>query len=375
MRADGSLRPTKPPRALPLTTGEDTPAGQSLRARLLVLEVSKGDVDAGLLADLQAAAGKGLLAQAMAGYVRWLAPQLEAVQKELRETALAWRERSLAHRRTADLLGSLAAAHGIFRRFAVEVGALTQAEADELGQRVDAALLEAGGAQAVLQRSEDPVTRFLDLLRGCLSSGRAHLIALDGEDPAPAEPEHWGWRMIPPPPYEGNPEKAPGPRFAPLGDRIGWIDGADLFLDPEAAYAAVQSLAARQTATLAVKAQTLWKRLDERGLIASPDPGHFTTRIMVSGKRRRVLHLLAETLYPTTDQADVDRLGGPLSGPAEGEAVHEEAGNGPEERAGASSGPDGPGGPDGPLLEREGGIGETEDDGLRDLFGEAREAR
>ena len=228
MRADGSLRPTKPPRALPLTTGEDTPAGQSLRARLLVLEVSKGDVDAGLLADLQAAAGKGLLAQAMAGYVRWLAPQLEAVQKELRETALAWRERSLAHRRTADLLGSLAAAHGIFRRFAVEVGALTQAEADELGQRVDAALLEAGGAQAVLQRSEDPVTRFLDLLRGCLSSGRAHLIALDGEDPAPAEPEHWGWRMIPPPPYEGNPEKAPGPRFAPLGDRIGWIDGADL---------------------------------------------------------------------------------------------------------------------------------------------------
>ena len=42
MRADGSLRPAKPPRGLILSTGEDVPRGQSLRARLLVLEVSPG---------------------------------------------------------------------------------------------------------------------------------------------------------------------------------------------------------------------------------------------------------------------------------------------------------------------------------------------
>lgn len=43
MRADASLRPAKPPRGLTLSTGEDTPRGQSLRARLLVLEISDGD--------------------------------------------------------------------------------------------------------------------------------------------------------------------------------------------------------------------------------------------------------------------------------------------------------------------------------------------
>ena len=43
MRSDGGLRPAKPPRALTLSTGEDVPKGQSLRARLLVLEVSPGD--------------------------------------------------------------------------------------------------------------------------------------------------------------------------------------------------------------------------------------------------------------------------------------------------------------------------------------------
>src|SRR5262249_57001791 len=42
MRADTTLRPDKPPRGLALSTGEDVPRGQSLRARLLVLDVSPG---------------------------------------------------------------------------------------------------------------------------------------------------------------------------------------------------------------------------------------------------------------------------------------------------------------------------------------------
>jgi hypothetical protein len=40
MRVDGSLRPGKPPRGLVLSTGEDIPKGQSLRARTLVIEIS-----------------------------------------------------------------------------------------------------------------------------------------------------------------------------------------------------------------------------------------------------------------------------------------------------------------------------------------------
>src|SRR6185436_13476176 len=35
MRADATLRPPKPPRGIILSTGEDVPRGQSLRARLL----------------------------------------------------------------------------------------------------------------------------------------------------------------------------------------------------------------------------------------------------------------------------------------------------------------------------------------------------
>jgi hypothetical protein len=47
MKADGSPRPTLYPRGLILSTGEDVPRGQSLRARLLTIEVSNGDLGPG----------------------------------------------------------------------------------------------------------------------------------------------------------------------------------------------------------------------------------------------------------------------------------------------------------------------------------------
>ena len=40
MRPDTTLRPEKPPRSLTLSTGEDVRRGQSLRARMLILELA-----------------------------------------------------------------------------------------------------------------------------------------------------------------------------------------------------------------------------------------------------------------------------------------------------------------------------------------------
>src|SRR5262249_32492194 len=63
MNADASLRPEMYPRGLILATGEDVPSGHSLRARMVVVEIGKGDVDLGRLTQLQAAAEAGTLAQ------------------------------------------------------------------------------------------------------------------------------------------------------------------------------------------------------------------------------------------------------------------------------------------------------------------------
>jgi hypothetical protein len=70
LRPDGSLKPAKPPRGLVLSTGGDVPKGHSLRARLLVVEVERDDVDVARLTRCQQRAAAGLYAQAMAGYLQ-----------------------------------------------------------------------------------------------------------------------------------------------------------------------------------------------------------------------------------------------------------------------------------------------------------------
>jgi hypothetical protein len=67
MRPDTTLRPEKPPRSLILSTGEDVPRGQSLRARMLILELASGALDWSKLTKCQQEAASGLYAQAMSG--------------------------------------------------------------------------------------------------------------------------------------------------------------------------------------------------------------------------------------------------------------------------------------------------------------------
>ena len=122
MRPDGTLRPEKPPRGLIVSTGEDVPRGQSLRARFWTLELSQGDIAPDALSVRQAEAAEGLYAGAMAGFLRWLAPNYADVLRWLPaqvERLRAAASTSAAHRRTPDIAANLMAGigllHGIHR--------------------------------------------------------------------------------------------------------------------------------------------------------------------------------------------------------------------------------------------------------------------
>jgi len=81
-RLDSSarLREPKPPRALILSTGEDIPRGQSVRARLLILELSRGSIEADRFSECQKDAQEGAYAEAMGGFVQWLAGRHQEVR-------------------------------------------------------------------------------------------------------------------------------------------------------------------------------------------------------------------------------------------------------------------------------------------------------
>jgi hypothetical protein len=129
-----------------------------------------------------------------------------------------------------------------------------------------------------------PADRFPAILRAAFRSLSAH--AADRRRGAPENAAAWGWREI-----------GPG-TLIPCGPRVAWVDGEDLYLEPAAAFAAVQGLAERKTGRrLDIRRDTLIKRLHERGLLASTDgPGRLQIRQTLDGERRRVLHFSVRTV-------------------------------------------------------------------------------
>lgn len=296
MRADTTLRPDKPPRALMLSTGEDIPHGQSLRARMMILELSRGELDFGKLSLCQRQAASGAYARAMAAFVQWLAPRYEEVRShrryehaELRESAGT----SNMHRRTPGIVADLALGLRHFLIFAHEAGALTEDQAQRTWAQGWQALGESAEAQTSHQAAGEPTRRFRRLLSAAVSSKRAHVADPAGSEPA--TPGAWGWS-----------ENGEGESYRSQGERIGWIDGEDLYLEPEAAYAAAQKQGQGSGEPLTVTGRTLRKRLAERGLLASTDErrGTSTVRRTLEGSRKDVLHTPKNFLSIHTDQTD-----------------------------------------------------------------------
>jgi len=203
-----------------LGTGEDVPRGHSLRSRLIVIEVGPTDVDWARLSTLQDLAARGSLAAAMAGYLRWLAPEhddeaarVQARFQELRQAAAS----SAAHRRTPAAIANLAIGFERFLQFAEHVGAIDAEQRHRLWERAWRALGELSEVQGEHLRAAEPTERFLGLLQAALASGEAHVAAPSGEPPDGAVA--WGWRLR----GGGNGEHETG-RWEPQGRRIGWLD-------------------------------------------------------------------------------------------------------------------------------------------------------
>jgi hypothetical protein len=291
MWADGTLRPQYHPRGLVVSSGEDTPRGQSLRARMLISEISPGDVDLEVLTEMQRAAAEGLLAGAMSGYVRYLASRMSGLKKSLPARQKTLRATGVGtHARTPDVVASLALGLETFLQFATEVGAITDDRRREIWDAGWNALVETAAAQAEHQASEEPTQQFRELLEASIGGGDAYL-ADARTDEKPENPGRWGWRY-------GLDE------WRPQGKRIGWVaaDGS-LLLEPGVALAVAQRTARDQGIALPVNQRTMWKRMAEKGLLASRDVarGRNTTRTTIDGNRKTVVHLIPETLLPEDD--------------------------------------------------------------------------
>jgi len=289
---NGRLSAPQPPRALVLATGEEVPPGHSIRARLLVVEVGPGEVDRTTLSECQCAGQQGRLAESMGAFLSWIARHYQERQQRLRARMLEIRSQGqgrVIHARLPGALAELQSGWELFVEFALEVGAIGRAEKEELEEKSKRALGQLATLQAAYQAATDPVLRFVALLQAALACGRAHVA--DRRGGAPDEAAVWGWRR-----------KPTGRGWVPRGTRIGWVAGADLFLEPAASYQVAQELTG---ADCLVGEQTLRHRLRERGLLASIDAGRQMVQVRrtLEGTPRQVLHLKASALVEVNSRA------------------------------------------------------------------------
>lgn len=282
MRPDTTLRPGKPPRGLIVSTGEDLPRGQSLRARMLAIELCPDTVNPKRLTHRQMDAADGVYARVMAAFIQWLAADRAAVLAALPDKRAKYRQAAAGsqhHRRTPGVVADLSVGAELFGNFAVAAGAFTPAERDEFVAAAWQAIGAATARQASLQGDANPAGRYLELLAGGVATGRCHLAGLTTE--APTNAYAWGWR-------KGRDGKA-----EPQGQCIGWVAAADVCLQPAAAYAFAQDMATAGGEPITVGPKTLHKRLHEQKKLKTIDAkrGRLLVRRNIHGHTQDVLHL------------------------------------------------------------------------------------
>jgi hypothetical protein len=264
----------------------------------LILELSKGSINASDLSQCQRDAQSGLYAEAMGGFVQWLAGRyadsraaFDRKVSEHRASALC----NMAHARTPDIVANLQAGFELYLEFSVASGALDVVEGGRLSDRCWDALRDAAAAQAKHQGEAEPTARFLTVLRSALASGRAHLESRNGGEPDQS-PEACGWR------------RGTGTMRSPHGECIGWVVDGDIYLESTAAYRVAQVVGRDAGEALTVSEQTLKKRLREKGLLASVDEARqtLTVRRSISGSSKSVLHFLRSTILAEVSDGDED---------------------------------------------------------------------
>ena len=280
-RLDSStkLREPKPPRGLILSTGEEIPRGHSIRARILLLELTKGAISPCKLQECQGDAESGLYVAAMSAFIQWIARRYEETKAALAVRAAELRRKLIhpAHARTADMIATLQAGVEAFLEFAQDCGAVDSEERKHLADRSWEALQLAAAAQAKHQVAAEPTARFLDLLRASITSGRAHLQTTEAG--RPERPESCGWH-------------SDNQNWKSQGDCIGWVDGDSIYVESAAAYRVIQIMARDMNEPFATSPQVLKKRLHENGLLASIDAKRetLTVRRTIAGSSISVLH-------------------------------------------------------------------------------------
>jgi Domain of unknown function (DUF927) len=274
------------PRGIVLSTGEDIPEGHSVRGRMLIMELSPGDIPADRLSTAQK--NRHLLPLAMSQWIKWLSTfDSEAT---LQDIAAGFRDANLGvgHTRTPSIIGDLLATLQMFESFLAEMGAFTADLRNQMMGVATQAVLDLAANQDGYLNDADPVTSFIATLQNMFSTGVVHAKTRTGGIPQHAE--RWGWQQ-----HQIHGETA---TYKSVGPRIGWVDhsAGEFLMDPNT----ISLIKKHSSGKLQVTQQTLLKRLKEANLLTRVDAGRDrnTVRITAEGHPQNVMAMDLAQIMP-----------------------------------------------------------------------------
>lgn len=258
-KVDHSERAGKPSRSLIFGSGEEIPKGLSLQNRLLIVPMALGDIPDKELSMVQAMAREGELAMANAVWIQHVAKFYPTVIRRFNRRRIQFRDKLCAknknHARQPTTIAHIISAWYAWISSGVVNRVFSRKAAHQMRREIWQAMTASMDLQKEQHTTRHPADYFLELLRSALLSGRCHLATTEGVQPL-GKANLYGWR-------DG----------VPQGDLAGWIEGDFIYLEPSASYKAANSQGVSIGEGLPVSPTSLWKRMDEKDLIAFKEPG------------------------------------------------------------------------------------------------------
>lgn len=290
------------PRCLILSTGEDVPKGESLRARMLTVEATIGDIESQDLAKYQNL--RRNFVHWFADYIQWLSTDLAAHRNEIREQREATQQQeSFAHARTATMLGDLSAALTIFGRYASR--RLDSPAVLETIERYKTHLRSLAAKQALQVIEEQHHEKYLRTIREMFEEG---LIYVTPDNEA------------------GSPPSGKTPSGHPIAGKLGWrkkeqfwsiedhaksagyyepLHGA-IALKPDMVFRLAQARLTKNGESIPIGRSTLHKRLNDYGCLDRTDETRkrLIVEKMVQGQTAAYLLLKWDSVFPDDPLGD-----------------------------------------------------------------------
>jgi len=312
MNKDNELATGKYPRCAIISTGEDTPMGESLRTRLVVIEIqgykkeTAGDIDKQLLSELTDYASGGGFSQVMSSYIQYISKNYDRVKKDNDKVFNEYRKKfnNDNYGRTIDNAVNIFIGISIFLKFAFTKNILTADEAKKIRSRHEEILMDYLDSNKEAQASEDPVDRFIELLRSALSSGDAYICEFSGGVPQNGMASALGWTV------------SAASDISPFakGKKIGWLHNNNIYLLPEEVYSLIVEKSRKQGKAFEVTQRTINKRLSERGILVQTkerkNKGKAEKRLTISktieGANQNVIVIDSKTLGIVEQISEID---------------------------------------------------------------------